>query len=177
MDWASLVKPILDVLSWLWARLTRRHARARPQLPVEMLRAVPDDRRFLRWHTGRNTITNERIMSVRGNFFFTNIHHSAEVRITRGFLVVHYWKRGWLHRKEVDGNVDLSDGSAEPYHGLWSNTYKLAPGETREAHADWLFDPAIIEEGRALRGRAYFVDQLGNVHGTKPGKLTYRYVK
>src|SRR6266849_4735459 len=118
MDWASFVKPILDVLSWVWARLARRK-RGRPQLPVEMLRAVPDDRRSFRWHNGRNAITNARIMSVRGSFYFTNIHHSAEVTITRGFLIVYYWKRGWLHRKEVDGTVLLADGSAEPYHGLW----------------------------------------------------------
>jgi hypothetical protein len=41
--------------------------------------------------------------------------------------------------------------------------------------ADWALDPAIKEAGEPLRARAYFVDQLGNLHGTKPEKLTYHF--
>jgi hypothetical protein len=41
--------------------------------------------------------------------------------------------------------------------------------------ADWTLDPTIKEAGEQLRARAYFVDQLGNLHGTKPEKLTYHF--
>jgi hypothetical protein len=109
---------------------------------------------------------NVRVMSVHGSFHLTAIDPEVDVGIVRSHLVIRYWDRWRFRRVQYSGDALISSGKV---YGMWSYRHGIPRGRTREVHGDWIIEPAFRAEHdtRPIRGRAYFVDQLGNAHTTR----------
>ena len=133
-------------------------ARAYWKIPKKTLVILSAHERHIWWHMGG--VSGKPAMQIVGDFYFTNIS-SEPVPVLKTFLTVYYTKWGFIpFSKQVEGNVFGSKTS-------------LLPHCTMECRADWWITPPVKKEGEKLRGRACFIDNLGNEHWTQV--LMWRY--
>jgi len=173
-----LFKPLVLIVQLIleWLRKRKRGDASAP-LPAETVRVVPLDDQHYTWNWAFKPAAagQVRIMSARGHFHLTAIDPGVTVGIIRTYLVIWYWDRWRFRRVKAGGDAMVSDGRG--YEGIWSRTYTIPSGGTREVSGYWLIDPSIRQEGdaRPLRARPYFVDQLDNPHSSRR-KITFQFV-
>ena len=110
--------------------------------------------------------TDTPIMMLRGYFFATSITR-ANIQVVHSSIILYSW---WgLRRESFDGYPAVSIGTG--LSGVWSSQNVIPAGETRHLMGDWNIERPLGDERPTLRGRACFVDQLGNEHWTR--KLTF----
>lgn len=147
-------------LSRLWRRLIRKLARIYWNVAGQTLHVIPFNQHFLWW--GMGTISGKPMMQVVGDFHFTNIT-TERALIVKTYFVAYSKKWKFLPLKtKVEGLVFVQ----HPQGNLHGN-YEIMPRSTAEGRADWIIEPPVCPAGKALYGRACFIDRYGNEHWTE----------